>query len=305
MADPAAAPNSDSLRSLDFYIVAGPTASGKSDLAVSLAERFGGEIVGADAFQVYRGLEILTAKPSAEMRQRVPHHLVDEIPLTQSFDVGQYLTLANRRIAEIRERGRIPFVVGGTGLYLRALTCGLADLPPADPQLRETLSAQSVEELQRQYAALDPDGYAQIDHQNPRRLVRAIEVCLLTGQPFSRFREQWSRPIANFRGITCVRAREELYARIDERTELMFRSGVEEEVRACGPLGPTASQTLGLSEIQSLLRGEMSQSSCIAAIQQATRRYAKRQMTWLRREVSLTPMDLSLPSNSPLVEGLA
>ena len=125
-----------------FFIIAGPTAVGKSELAVAVAERCGGEIVSADAFQVYAGLDLLTAKPSPALRARVPHHLIGEIPLTQSFDVAQFLTLAGSRIDEIRERGRIPIVVGGTGLYVRALTHGLADLPSAETAVRKQLATQ-------------------------------------------------------------------------------------------------------------------------------------------------------------------
>ena len=292
--------------SLEFYVVAGPTAVGKSEIAVDFAERCGGEIVGADAFQIYRGLDLLSAKPSAELRARVPHHFIGEIPLNQSFDVAQYLALATPRIAEIRARGRLPIIAGGAGLYLRALTCGLADLPPADDELRAHLAARTLLELQQQYSALDPEGFAHIDRQNPRRLVRAIEVCLLTGQPFSSFREQWREPTASFRGIICERPRPELHARINERTESMFRDGVEEEVRSCGFIGPTAAQMLGLEQIQKLLRGELDRKACIAAIQQATRQYAKRQLTWLRRETRLTPIDLSSAGGSDqLVEKLA
>ena len=277
----------------EFYIIAGPTAVGKSEIAVAFAERCGGEIVGADAFQIYRGLDLLSAKPSADLRARIPHHFIGEIPLSQAFDVAQYLALATQRIAEIRARGRLPVIAGGAGLYLRALTCGLADLPPADDELRAHLAGRTLTELQQQYSALDPEGCAQIDRQNPRRLVRAIEVCLLTGKPFSSFREQWREPAASFRGIICERPRSELHARINERTERMFRDGVEEEVRNCGPVGATAAQMLGLDQVQKLLRGEVERQACIAAIQQATRRYAKRQLTWLRRETRLTPVDLS------------
>jgi tRNA dimethylallyltransferase len=295
-----------SLGSLDFYIIAGPTAVGKSEIAVAFAERCGGEIVGADAFQIYQGLDCLTAKPSAQLRERVPHHLIGAVPLTHAFDVGQYLALARQCVAEIRGRGRLPIISGGTGLYLRALTCGLADLPPADAELRSQLARQSLAELQQQYSALDPEGFAQIDRQNSRRLVRAIEVCLLTRRPFSSHREQWRKPTASYRGIACQRPRLELQARIHERTERMFREGVEDEVRNCGPIGPTAAQTLGLEQIRKLLRGELGREDCIAAIQLATRHYAKRQMTWLRRETDLRNVDLSsIDDPDALIETLA
>ena len=290
----------------NFFIIAGPTAVGKSDIAVAVAERCGGEIVGADAFQIYRGLEILTAQPSAELRARVPHHLVGEIPLTQSFDVAQYLHAARQRIAEISARGRVPIVTGGTGLYLRALTRGLADLPGADAALRADLEKEPLVELQRRLAELDPVGAAQTDLQNSRRVIRALEVCLLTGRPFSSFREQWAATPRAIRGIVLTLDRETLNTRIDQRTAAMFAAGVIDEVRAAGEAGPTASQTLGFREIRALIAGQLTPTECLAAIQQATRRYAKRQMTWFRRETALEPVDLAYVSNfSLLAESLA
>lgn len=274
-------------------MIAGPTAVGKSALAVAVAERCGGEIIGADAFQIYRGLDILTAKPLPELRARVPHHLIGEIPLTESFDVAQYLAGARQRIAEIHARGRPAIVVGGTGLYLRALTHGLADLPSANPALRAIFENQPLAELQRQLAELDPIGATQIDLKNPRRLIRALEVCQLTGRPFSSFREQWNTPAPNVRGVVLSLDRTALNHRIDQRTETMFLEGVIEEVSTCGAVSPIASQTIGLWDIQALIAGTVSLAACIAAIQQATRRYAKRQMTWFRRESSLQLLDVS------------
>ncbi len=281
----------------DFFIVAGPTAVGKSELAVAIAERCGGEIVSADAFQIYRGLDILTAKPSLELRARTPHHLVGEIPLTQSFDVGQYLLAARQCIEEIRARGRVPIIAGGTGLYLRALTHGLAELPHADAALRAELERQPLTELQKQLTQLDPLGATQIDLKNPRRVIRALEVCHLTGQPFSTFHQQWNATPAGIRGVLLTLNREELNARINRRTEAMFAAGVVEEVRSTGETGTTAGQTLGLREIRALLAGHCTEPECVAAIQQATRRYAKRQMTWFRRETALESIDLSGHTN--------
>jgi tRNA dimethylallyltransferase len=286
-------------------VIAGPTGAGKSELAVEVAERCGGEIVGADAFQVYAGLELLTAKPSPALLARVPHHLIGEIPLTERFHVAQYLALATRRLAEIRARGRLPIVVGGTGLYVRALTRGLADLPPADPALRAELEALPLAELQARLATLDPEAARWLDFQNPRRVIRALEVTLLTGKPFSSFRENWSVSAPEgLIGVVLTREREELYQRIDRRVEAMFRDGVIEEVRQTGELGPTAGQTLGLREIHAHLRGELSEEECIAAIQQATRRYAKRQLTWFRKDGELVLCELKWPSGAETVAEL-
>ena len=288
-----------------FFIIAGPTAVGKSAVALAVAERCGGEIVGADAFQVYRGLALLTAQPSPAGRARVPHHLIGEIPLTQSFDVAQYLRAASPRLGEIQSRGRVAIVVGGTGLYLRALTRGLADLPGADANLRARLESQPLADLQRQLAELDPTAAAQLDLQNPRRVIRALEVCLVTGRPFSSFREQWNGPPPGVRGIVLTRERTALLTRIHERTEAMFAAGVVEEIRAAGEVGPTASQTLGLREIRAHLAGQLSRADCLAAIQLATRQYAKRQMTWFRRETALPPIDLGTTDPAQLAETLA
>jgi tRNA dimethylallyltransferase len=282
-----------------LFIIVGPTAVGKSELAVAVAERCGGEIVSADAFQIYQGLDILTAKPSPALRARVPHHLIGEIPLSQSFDVAQYLRLAQERIAAIHTRRRVPVIVGGTGLYLRALTHGLAELPSADGALRAKLELQTTGELCKQLAALDSTAHAQIDRQNRRRVIRALEVCLLTGQPFSSFRDQWATPSIAARGVVLNRPREELHDRIHRRTEGMFTEGVIEEVRQTTLVGPTASQTLGYREIRMLLEGTITREETIASIQQATRRYAKRQLTWFRREQHLQSVELSgdeLPS---------
>lgn len=281
-----------------LFILAGPTAVGKSDLAVELAERCGGEIIGADAYQIYQGLDLLTAKPGPELRARAPHHLLGEVPLTQRFDVAQFAALAGARIAEVRARGRLPIVCGGTGLYVRALTHGLAELPGADAALRAELEAQPLAEAQRRLAELDPTGAAQLDLRNPRRVIRALEVCLLTGRPFSSFREQWHEaPPPGVRGALLLRDRAELHARIAQRTEAMFAAGVEAEVRVLGEVGPTAEQAIGLREIRALLAGEMTRAACLEAITLATRRYAKRQLTWFRREQLLTPLDLSVDAD--------
>jgi tRNA dimethylallyltransferase len=289
-----------------LFIIAGPTAAGKSELGVAVAECCGGEIVNADAFQVYEGLDVLTAKPARALLERVPHHLISEIPLTQAFDVGQYLRLATERIAAIRARGRLPIVVGGTGLYLRALTHGLADLPPADVAVRANLESLPTGELTQQLATLDPVGHAQIDLQNRRRIIRALEVCLLTGHPFSSFREQWKSPALMAQGVVLTRERIALKERINRRTEAMFAAGVVEEVRQTGAIGPTACQTLGWREIRGVIEGNKTREESILEVQQATRRYAKRQLTWFRREPHLEWIEITGDTIPPeLIERLS
>lgn len=268
---------------LPFFIV-GPTGSGKSELAVELAERCDGEIIGADAFQIYRGLDLLTAKPGPALLARAPHHLISELALHESCDVARYLALAEPRIAEIQSRGRRPIVVGGSGLYVRAVTHGLADLPGADTDLRAELAAQPLPELVCRLTALDPIGVRELDLANPRRVIRALEVCLLAGAPFSAFRKQWAQPRFPLHGIFLNPPRDDLYERIDRRTAAMFAAGVIEEVRAVAGISDTAAQALGFSEIRQHMAGALSAAQCLENLQQATRRYAKRQLTWFRRE---------------------
>jgi tRNA dimethylallyltransferase len=281
-----------------FFLV-GPTAAGKSEIAVEVAMRCDAEIVGADAFQVYEGLEILTARPGAILRAKVRHHLIGEISLEERFDVARYRELALERVREIEGRGKRALVVGGTGLYARALTHGLSELPEGNPALREELEGLTLAQLQTRYAALDPRGMERIDGKNRRRLVRAIEVTLLAGRPFSSLRADWSgeRLAGAAEGVALERDREELYERIDARVRRMFAEGVIEEVRSV-EAGATAGQAIGYAEIKGLLRGEMNEEECVKAIQQRTRRYAKRQLTWLRGENIFFTINLThIPQN--------
>jgi len=286
----------------------GPTAVGKSEIAVEVALRCNAEIVGADAFQVYQGLDLLTAKPSPALCERVQHHLIGEISLDRKFDAALYGQMALERLRDIRLRGKLPLVVGGTGLYVRALTHGLSDLPEGNPELRAKIEEMTLDQLQEKYAELDPRGIERIDRRNRRRLVRAIEVSLLTGKPFSSLREDWSdKPpaVGSASGIVLERDREELYSRIDERVRRMFEDGVVEEVRAAGEVGPTASQAIGYAEITTHLRGEMTVKACIAAIQQRTRRYAKRQLTWLRSQKRFLQISLTKRPQNEVADFIA
>lgn len=288
------------------FFLAGPTAVGKSALAAELAGLLNAEIVGADAFQIYDGLGILTAKPPAAVLAKARHHLIGEVPLDREFDVAQYLELAAGRMREIEARGKRVLVAGGTGLYLRALTHGLAPLPQADRALRSELENLPLPELAARLAKLDPASASAVDLQNPRRVIRAIEVCMLTGQPFSRFQSEWKQRPQNTAGILLTRDREELRARIAVRTAEMFAEGVAEEVRRAGNLSRSAAQVIGFRDVQAHLRGEISQAEAAARITRATQRYAKRQLTWFRRDPTFEPLPLSaFPSPESAAESAA
>jgi len=281
-----------------FFIV-GPTATGKSELAADVAGEIDGEIVSADAFQIYRGLDLLTAKPDASTLAKAPHHLIGTTSLHEEMNAEKYRHAATRFVEEINLRGKLAIVVGGSGLYIRALTHGLASLPETDLRLREKLNAMSLDELRSRLAELDPEAARTIDTKNRRRVVRALEICLLTGKPASAAvagvgdSGPPGSPIPAT-GVFVFRDREELYQRINQRVEAMFEQGVIEEVRAASLMGTTASQMIGLREIRELLDGKISLLQCIAEIQQATRRYAKRQLTWFRRQTNFLPLNLSL-----------
>ncbi len=283
-----------------FFIV-GPTAVGKSEIAADVASACNGEIISADAFQIYTGLGLLTAKPDDATRNKVPHHLVGLIPLAKPMDAGRFRRLAIRAINDVISRGKQAFVVGGSGLYVRAITHGLSALPAANAALRENLSGLSVAELLVQLAQLDPETARSIDPKNKHRIVRAVEICVLTGRPASELRQQ-KAPAIEPRGVFLLRDRAELYGRIDGRVETMFANGVVEEVADVGKMSATAAKTLGLTEIRELISGKISQPECIARIQQASRRYAKRQLTWFSRQTNFEPLNLSRCGSSEAIE---
>jgi tRNA dimethylallyltransferase len=309
-----------------FFIV-GPTATGKSEVAADVAREVAAEIVSADAFQIYRGLDLLSAKPDALALAKAPHHLFGTVPLTEEMNAEKFRRAATTAIEEINSRGKLAIVVGGSGLYIKALTHGLAPLPQADPRLREKLNALSLDDLRSHLAQLDPETARKIDMNNRRRLVRALEICLLTGKPASAQLSRigdlqiapggrletaapckprqtgFSAPRA--KGVFIFRDRNELYQRINQRVETIFDRGVIEEVRAAGTTSATASQMIGLREIRELLTGKKSPAQCIAEIQPATRRYAKRQLTWFRRQTNFFPLNLSFLTHNEAVKWIS
>ncbi len=292
------------------FIIVGPTATGKSELAADVAREVSAEIVSADAFQIYRGLDLLSAKPGLSTLAKAPHHLIGTVPLTEQRNPEKYRREATRAIEEINSRGKLAIVVGGSGLYIKALTHGLAALPESDPQLREKLNAMSLDNLRSQLVELDSEAAKTIDIKNRRRLVRALEICLITGKPASEVvagvghsgRSGSSIPAT---GVFVFRDRNELYERINQRVETIFERGVIEEVRAAAVTSATASQMIGLREIRELLAGKKSLPQCIAEIQQATRRYAKRQLTWFRGQSNFSPLNLSFLTHNEAVKWIS
>ncbi len=300
------------------FLIVGPTATGKSELAADVAVLVAGEIVSADAFQIYRGLEVLSAKPEAATLRKAPHHLIGTLSLEQEMNAEKFRIEAAREIAEIRSRGRAPIVVGGSGLYIKALTHGLMTLPASDRKLRDELNELTLEQARARLIDLDPEAARTIDLKNRRRLLRALEICLLTGQPASAQRREWvpvagvadpglplSTTAATTSGVFVFRDREELYQRINERVERMFKNGVIDEVGGLGAISSTASKMIGLAEVRQLLDGKISMSQCIARIQQTTRRYAKRQLTWFARQSKFEPLNLSVLSYGQAVDRIA
>jgi tRNA dimethylallyltransferase len=266
---------------MQYVVIAGPTGVGKSDFAIEIALALRTEIVGADAFQIYAGLDLLSGKPSLTQLRQVHHHLIGDLPLTESCDAHHYAALARKKIADLNQRSIVPLVVGGTGFYLEALEQELPDLPPADPSLRKELEPLATDDLLQQLHQRDPACWSRIDRSNRRRIIRALEVCIITGRPFSSFSRNSAKKAAIAK-VALERPREELYARIDERVVKMFANGVVDEVAAVTNISATAEQVIGLRQIRSLLAGKIDEAACIHQIQQLTRNYAKRQMTWFR-----------------------
>ena len=283
---------------------------GKSEVALALAERVGGEIISADSMQVYRGLDIGTAKPPPAERARVPHHLIDICDLQETFDAAQFVRQAQLAVTEIQGRDRTPIFCGGTGLYFKALLDGLGEAPATDPQLRAEIEAAPLETLLEELRARDPVTHEKIDRQNPRRVIRAIEVIRLTGKPFSEQRAEWQsqagRPEAkNF--FVLTRPSADLHARIKVRVDEMFRRGLVAETAQLLQHGlrenKTAMQAIGYRQVVEHLRGERGVAETIELVKIRTRQFAKRQLTWFRRHAR--PQGIELKPDESVREALA
>ncbi len=276
-----------------LVVVLGPTASGKTALSLALARRFDAEIVNCDSVAMYREFEIGTAKPTAEERAQAPHHLLDCVAPTDHITAGEYARRAHAELEAIKHRGRLPIVVGGAGLYLRALLEGLFPGPQRSEALRERLRARATGKgaahLHRILRRLDPAAARTIHANDAPKLIRAIEVCLCSRQAMTQLWQQGRDPLTGFRvarfGLNPDRAA--LYERINLRAQRMFQTGLIEETRArLGKYGEAAEpmRSLGYRQAVQLVRGDLAYAGALGAAQQAHRNYAKRQMTWFRRE---------------------
>jgi tRNA dimethylallyltransferase len=274
-------------------VILGPTASGKTSLSLALADKFNGEIVSCDSVAVYRGFDVGTAKPSQEERARFPHHLLDIVDPQEPFTAGDYARVARAAINEIAGRGRLSVVVGGTGLYLRALLDGLFPGPPRSEELRERLRTAAElngpDHLHQMLQRLDPAAAEKIHANDHSKLIRAIEVCLAARSKMTELWEKGRDPLTGFRilRIGLDPDRGTLYKRVNQRAEQMFAQGLAQETTSLrqkyGDSAPPLS-SLGYKQALQLLNGELDEDAAIASAQQGHRNYAKRQMTWFRRE---------------------
>ena len=274
-----------------LVVVAGPTAVGKTALAVQLAQYFQTEIVSADSRQFFREMSIGTAKPTPDEMQSVPHHFINSHSITQDYSAGRFEADCLRVLDELFRSHPVVILTGGSGLYLQAVTDGLDELPTSNPtlraQLQQELAATGLAPLVEELARLDPVAHARIDRQNHQRVLRAVEVCRATGQPFSSFqtgRTATSRPFRIIK-VALTREREELYARINQRVDQMLAAGLRAEVEGLLPFRHhNALQTVGYQEIFGHLDGLYDWDEAVRLLKRNTRHYAKRQLTWLRRD---------------------
>ena len=286
--------------------IVGPTASGKTSLSLDLAERLAGEIVSVDSMQVYRYMDIGTAKPTAEERARAPHHLIDIVDPDEPYHAGRFVTDANRVMAAIRQRGRVPILVGGTGLYLARLQQGLFSLPPIPNEVRAEVLARCQRlgspALHQELAARDPESAARIHPNDRQRVCRALEIVLATGVPWSEHLRR--QPPGGLLGANaCVIGlhwpREELYARIDRRVDIMLAAGFQQEVERLMAMGYgpwlKPMQAIGYRHMARFLAGELDAEALRREMARDTRRYAKRQLTWFRKVEGLSWFDARRP----------
>lgn len=300
-------PHQDSAPSTNPIYLCGPTASGKSSLAIDLAHQLNGEIINADAYQLYRAIPIISAAPDEHELSQAPHHLYGVLNPEDSCDAMQFRELALPVIAEVQSRGKTPIVTGGSGMYLKFLTHGPSPVPPGDDTLRAELDKESDETLTARLTDLDPEGAAMTNLQNRRYVIRALEICLLSGQKMSLIKSDWKKTTAakerHLRGIYLLWDREQLRERINHRASLMMNGGAIEEVALLTQASATCQKAIGIPQIKSYLADELSRDECQERIAAATRQYAKRQRTWFSKETWLTPCPVS-ETNKPEAQSI-
>lgn len=273
-----------------LIVIAGPTAVGKTDLSIRLAHHFNTVILSADSRQFFKEMNIGTAKPTPQEQQGIPHYFIDSHSITEEYNAGQFEEDALKVLDSVFKEKDVAILVGGSGLYVRALCEGMDEMPEVAPEIRERLNQilekNGLEELQKELEKLDPEYFAQVDKANPQRIVRALEVCLASGKPYSWFRSQQkkTRPFIIIK-IGLTRYREQLYQRIDLRMDQMLAQGLLQEAQALLPYqNHQALQTVGYSEIFGYLAGEYDWEEAVRLLKRNSRRYAKRQLTWFRKD---------------------
>ncbi|MGB3627696.1 MAG: tRNA (adenosine(37)-N6)-dimethylallyltransferase MiaA [Henriciella sp.] len=281
-------------------MIHGPTASGKTELSIQIARKLNGEIVNADSMQVYRELKVISARPDAEEMADVPHHLFGHIPAEERYSTGQWLDQVRPVVEDIQKRGKTAVIVGGTGLYLLALTQGLSDIPPVPEDVRHEVMdisrAEGTRGLKVRLQVVDPEAAERINDNDRQRLARAYEVWLSTGKPLSGFQNNRTNPVLNedeWLGIALTPPRSKLYARIDKRFEGMLMEGAMEEARQLVRLNIDpdlpAMKAHGMPWLSAFIRGEINSATAAENAKRDTRRYAKRQFTWIGRQFPFWP----------------
>ena len=290
-------------REKPLIVITGPTATGKTDFSIKLAREIGGEIISADSMQVYKGLDIGTDKISKEIREEIPHYLIDIREPDKPFSVADFVREADKAIAEIREKDKYPIVVGGTGFYIRALLYGLPDVPPGNEEIRKELKKLSNEEIYNLLLEVDRESAERIGKKDRKRLIRAYEVYKLTGEPLSSFKFS-EKPRYRFLGYFLYRSRPELYRRIEDRVDSQIERGLIDETKWLLQFGKdiTAFQALGYKEMLNYIEGRKSLEEAIRLLKRRTKQFAKRQFTWFRKEPKFKWVNLSEISEGKLID---
>ena len=295
-------------KKLKGIVISGATGVGKTDLSIKLAKRLNADIISADASQVYKFLDIGTAKVTEDEMQGIKHYMIDVVEPDEDYSVGDFEVEVNKILHEKEENAENVILVGGTGLYIRAITDGFSDLPTKDEKIRKDLEKKSLEELQEILKGLDLQAYNEIDLDNKLRLVRAIEVCKITGGKFSELRvKNIKKNNYNFLKVFLTRNREELYERINKRVDIMIQKGLVEEAKKVYNNYEDSLykiSAIGYKELFSYFDGKVSLEEAIEDIKRESRRYAKRQMTWFRKEKDYMIYNLSEISEKEIIEDI-